>query len=65
MSLVSIFTRKLGKMFIRTLIRVVEVMFFIGIIGSALVVALTTIDDIKEFLFLKTAVSEQTNDGER
>lgn len=40
-------------MVIRSLIRILEVLFFIGIVGSFLVVLLTTIEDIKEFLFAK------------
>lgn len=31
-------------------IRIVETMFFIGIVGSALVLILTAIDDIRELL---------------
>ena len=38
---------------IRVLIRILERMFVVGSVGSALVVLLTTIEDIKEFLFAK------------
>jgi hypothetical protein len=33
--------------------RILEGMFFIGIVGSAVVLVLTTIEDIREFLFHK------------
>ena len=40
-------------MIIRALIRILEGMFLLGIIGSIIVVILTTIEDIREFLSSK------------
>ena len=42
-------------------------MFFVGIVGAALVVLLTTIEDIKEFLFPKREDTDDhpTNDDNK
>jgi hypothetical protein len=53
-------------MVIRTLIRLLEGMFIVGMVGSALVVLLTTFEDIKEFLLPKrNSEHTMTNDDNR
>jgi hypothetical protein len=50
--------RRDGAMLIHSIVRVVDLMFIVGILGSGLVVVLTTIEDIREFLLREEKENE-------